>query len=68
MRVSVDGEPRQLPDGTNLLELLEQLGEPLDGKHCLVEVNGRFVPPGNYRNHRLVEGDRVEIIYPAFGG
>ncbi|RLB57711.1 MAG: thiamine biosynthesis protein ThiS [Deltaproteobacteria bacterium] len=68
MRVTVDGERRDLPEGTSLAGLLELLGEPADGRHLLVEINGRFVHPRDYAGCTLREGDRVEIVYPAFGG
>jgi len=34
----------------------------------IVEVNNRFVFPGDYGKTFLSEGDKVEFINPDFGG
>lgn len=66
MRVQVNGEPRELEEGLTVAGLLALDREP--SVHVLVEVNGALVPSGRHGVHRLAEGDRVEIILPAFGG
>ena len=66
MIIAVDGQEREVPEGLNLAEVLELLGEATDG--ALVEVNGRLVPGNQYEATRLNPGDQVEVIYPAFGG
>lgn len=37
-------------------------------KDLVVEVNGRFVHPSRYPEIAFQDGDRVELIHPAFGG
>lgn len=66
MRLIVNGEPREIPDGTTLAALLEREGEPIN--HVLVEVNGEYFPARKCATRLLVEGDQVEIIRPAVGG
>jgi sulfur carrier protein ThiS len=31
-------------------------------------LGGRFVPPADYERTILKDGDRIELIHPAFGG
>lgn len=66
MEIQLNGEPRQLPDGTTLSGLLE--AESLAGKRVAVEVNGEIVPRGRHAGHALAEGDRVEIVHAMGGG
>jgi thiamine biosynthesis protein ThiS len=62
----IDGLPEHLTSGTTVLEVLKQRGEPT--RHIIVEINGSFVHPDAYAEKRLREGDRLEVVYPAFGG
>ena len=66
MKIEVDGFPREVPDGATVGELLRELDEPTS--HVIVEINGSFLPAERYEQTSLEEGDRVEVIYPAFGG
>jgi thiamine biosynthesis protein ThiS len=66
MTLTVSGQRRLAPETTTLADLLVEEGEPV--KHVVVEVNGRYVPREAYAGYLLVEGDRIEIILPAFGG
>ncbi len=66
MTIILNGEPTQVADGLTVAGLLEAEGEP--ARHVLVEVDGEFVPPGQFEQRVLREGQRVEIILPAFGG
>ena len=66
MRLIVDGLPENVADGATVLDVLRQRNEPTT--HVIVEVNGSFVHPTDYAKRRLQEGDRVEVVYPAFGG
>jgi len=66
MRIVVDGLPEDVPDGANVLQVLQQRGEPTT--HVLVDINGSFVHPQDYNKTKLRAGDRMEVVYPAFGG
>jgi thiamine biosynthesis protein ThiS len=64
--VVVNGEPQPAATDQTLLALLERLGEPID--KGVVEHNGRYVRRGDLDGVDLTDGDRVEVILPAFGG
>ena len=66
MRLIINGLERQVRPGLTVAELLAAEQEPAD--HVLVEVNGAYVPAAEYLRLTLREGDRVELILPAFGG
>ncbi len=66
MRLQLNGLAVRVPPGLTVDGLLEREGEPRG--HVLVEVNQRYVPPGDFVSRVLLEGDEVEIILPAFGG
>lgn len=65
-RIVVDGLPEEVSDGVTVLDVLRRRGEPTT--HIIVEINGSFVHPDAYGNTRLRQGDRMEVVYPAFGG
>jgi sulfur carrier protein len=62
----VNGEPRALPPGCTVAGLVEVLG--LDGRRIAIAVNRDVVPRSSYRSHRLVRGDRIEILEAVGGG
>lgn len=66
MEIQVNGEPRRLPPGASVAELLEELS--LSGRRLAVEVNQDIVPRSRHGEYRLEEGDRVEIIRAIGGG
>ena len=64
--ITVDGEPRQVPPGMTLQDLLNQLGHaPSDVGSA---VNGRFVARALRSRHELHEGDAVLRFQPIVGG
>lgn len=66
MQITVNGFARQARDGLPLLELLAAEGDPAE--LVLVEVNGEYLPRPQLAGRVLAEGDRIELILPAFGG
>jgi len=66
IRVVIDGFPEEVEAGIDLARLLDLRGEP--AKATVVELNGRYVRADQLTETTLSEGDRVEIILPAFGG
>jgi sulfur carrier protein len=66
VQITVNGQSRQVPDGTTLAALLEQLG--LAGKPLAVEVNLQLIPRQQHGKHLLKAGDRVEIVTLVGGG
>ena len=66
MQIQLNGEAREIEPGLALAALLAQAG--LGGQRVAVEVNGSIVPRSRHAEHRLVEGDRVEIVHALGGG
>jgi sulfur carrier protein len=66
MKIQVNGEPREVPEGTTVRALVELLGL-LDGP-VAVEKNGEIVRRAQHVSHVLSEGDVVEIVHFVGGG
>ncbi|HVL15072.1 MAG TPA: sulfur carrier protein ThiS [Gemmata sp.] len=64
--ITVNAEPKTLPDPITVAGLLAHLGK--DAKKLAVEVNRNVVPRGEHANCRLKEGDAVEIVTLVGGG
>lgn len=66
MEITVNGQPRQVPDGTSVAELLAFL--ECEARHVAVEVNLELVPRGRHAEHQLAGGDRIEVVTLVGGG
>ncbi len=66
MKLFVNGEAAEMPEGATVAALLEQLGLPQKG--VAVERNREIVPKSAYWETRLAEGDRIEIVQFVGGG
>lgn len=66
MRVHVNGEARELPEGSTIIGLLERLD--VRAPRVAVEVNAQVVPRARHAETTLREGDRVEIVTFVGGG
>jgi sulfur carrier protein len=66
MNVILNGSPREIPDGTTVATLLEQLG--LAARGVAVEVNYDVVSRQQHAEVRLRDGDRLEIVTFVGGG
>ena len=66
LRVTVNGEPRELPAGTTVATLLAQLAP--HGRPCAVEVNREIVPRSRHGELELKDNDRVEVVFAIGGG
>ena len=66
MQLTVNAEPRQLPDGATIAKLLEDLALP--GTRVAVEVNRQLVRRVHHGEHVLHPGDVVEIVTLVGGG
>ncbi|WP_224249167.1 sulfur carrier protein ThiS [Hyalangium gracile] len=67
MEVWVNGEVREVPEGTTLSALLELL-RIAGGPGVAVEVNAEVVRRARHAEHRLQPQDRVEIVTFVGGG
>jgi sulfur carrier protein len=66
VRVSVNEQVMEVPDGLSIDGLLEQLG--VAREFSAVALNREVVSRRSYAETVLSEGDRVEIVHPMGGG
>ncbi|MBM4016839.1 MAG: sulfur carrier protein ThiS [Planctomycetes bacterium] len=66
MRITVNGEPRDVPDGHMLAALVAAMRLP--PQPTAIEVNRELVPRSQHAARRLAEGDAVEIVTLVGGG
>lgn len=64
--ITVNAEPKTLPDPLTVAELLRHLGK--DPAKLAVEVNRDVVPRIDHPTRRLADGDAVEIVTLVGGG
>jgi sulfur carrier protein len=64
--VRLNGEPRELPDGTTMEGAVAEL-TPL-GTGVAAAVNGDVVPHGSWAATLLRDGDQVEVVTAVQGG
>ncbi len=66
MRVTLNGEPRELREGLTVAQLVGDLG--LGVRRIAVEVNLDVLARDDYGRHALRDGDVVEIVQFVGGG
>ena len=66
MIVTVNGEARDLPDGTTVPQLVESLGLRLGS--VVVEHNGTALLRSEAAAVTLADGDNVELVRAVAGG
>ncbi|AEK58327.1 MULTISPECIES: sulfur carrier protein ThiS [Acidithiobacillus] len=66
MIVTVNDQAYEARDGTDVAELLQNLG--FAGQRVAVELNREVLPRSLHAQTRLREGDRLEIIRAVGGG
>ncbi len=66
LSVSVNGEPRELPAGSTLAQLVASLTTAPSG--VAAAVNETVVPRGRWADTALGDGDRVEVLTAVQGG
>ena len=64
--VHINGTARELPDSCSIARLVEELGYA--GKRIALEKNGDIVPRSQYAEHKVCDGDRLEIVVAVGGG
>jgi sulfur carrier protein len=66
MKVLLNGEPTELENGATVETVLEALELPHRG--VAVAVDAEVVPRGEWPEHELNEGARVEVLRAIQGG
>ena len=66
MRILLNGESFELPDGETVSALLTRLD--LTGRRVAVELNLDIVPRSQHAETVLTEGDQIEVVHAIGGG
>jgi thiamine biosynthesis protein ThiS len=66
IRIEVNGEPRDVPEGASVADLLSLIG--LAAPKIAVERNLEIVPRSAWTATRLAPGDRLEVVHFIGGG
>jgi sulfur carrier protein len=66
MNIQVNGQCREIAEGSTVANLLGELG--VTQPHVAVEVNLELVPRAQHRDTVLNTGDRVEVVTLVGGG
>ena len=66
IHIQVNGNPRNVQEGTTLFALIQILA--LSDRKIAVEINQQIVPQSRHQQTQLQDGDRVEIIEAIGGG
>jgi sulfur carrier protein len=68
MKVVLNGEPCELPEGASVADAVGASGVPESGAGVAVAVEGEVVPRGEWASVPLAEGQRVEVLQAVQGG
>ena len=66
MKLTVNGQPMEVPDGLTIDTLLTHLA--IKREFTAVALNREVTPKSAYAATTLRDGDRVEIVRPMGGG
>ena len=66
--VTLNGEPRALPDGASVSDAVRATGAADDARGVAVALDGEVVPRGEWDGTELCEGGRVEVLRAVQGG
>ncbi len=66
MKVIVNGNEREIEAGATLLHLLQKL--ELEGKVMAAAINMEIVKQDQWEHHKLVDGDKLELLDFVGGG
>lgn len=66
MKVKINGEVQEIPDGLTVSSLLQHLGMPLN--RVAVERNLDILPRANWADTHVAANDSYEIVHFVGGG
>lgn len=66
MNLVVNGEKLKFAELSTAFNLVDKLG--YRDQRIALEVNEKIIPKSSYKEYRLSEGDKVEIIKAVGGG
>lgn len=68
MRIELNGETVELPEGATVEDAARAAGAEEVGRGVAVALDGEVVPRGELAGTRLREGQRVEVVAAIGGG
>ncbi len=68
MRIELNGEPRELPEGATLADAVRESGAEREGRGVAVALEGEVVPRSQWDATPLDEGQSVEVLAAIQGG
>ena len=66
MHIQVNGEPREIAEGSSVSDLLREL--ELQADRVAVEINLKILDRGEFEGYRLQADDHIEILSFIGGG
>lgn len=66
LTVQLNGASHQVPSGSSLSDLVNQLTQ--DPRGVAIERNGEIVPKSLHRQTIIIEGDQIEFVQFVGGG
>jgi sulfur carrier protein len=66
VQVWINGEPRELPEGARVRDVLDAMGAPVTG--IAVAVDAEVVPRAAWAETVVDEGARIEVLTAVQGG
>ena len=66
MKISVNGEIKELPEGISVSEMIECLSLP--SRRMAIEVNKQVIRKQDWAALKIKDGDHVEIVHFVGGG
>jgi sulfur carrier protein len=66
--ITVNGEPRDVPGGTPVADVVAELLGGSGGRGVAVALNGEVVPRTAWAQTLVSESDRVEVLTATQGG
>ena len=68
MLITLNGEPRQLPTGATVAQVVDLLDVAAPARGVAVAVNGEVVTRGRWDDTELPEGAQIEVVAAIQGG
>jgi sulfur carrier protein len=68
MDVTINGDPREMPAGATVANVIESFPGAPGGRGVAVAVEGEVVPRGAWTSTELRDGARVEVVVAVQGG
>ncbi|MPZ27947.1 MAG: sulfur carrier protein ThiS [Micromonosporaceae bacterium] len=66
--ITVNGQPRDVPDGSAVAAVVAELTGARDTRGVAVAVNGEVVPRTSWETATVAAGDLVEVLTATQGG